>query len=149
MIRKATADDAEAFCHVITQSIITLCTLDHKNDRQMLNDWLANKTPENCKKWIEDTNLNSFVAEENQQILGISQIGHNGHLYLCYVLPGAEGKGIGKQLLQTAEQSVITKALTNFTLESTQTARGFYEQHGYQYDGKSKSCLKLFKPIKP
>ena len=149
MIRKAEPKDAEGFCEVVRTSIIELCELDHLNDELHLADWLENKTVSNCSAWIRDSNSNSFVAEENGKIVGVSHIGNDGHLYLCYLLPSVKGKGIGAKLLIAAENSVNNLGLTQLTLESTLTAKGFYEHFGYKGYGVSGNCLKYIKSIKP
>lgn len=131
MIRKAESKDAESFCHVIRTSIIELCHQDHQEDDHRLSQWLESKTVDNCKAWIEDTNSHSFVAVQENCIVGVSHIGHNGHLFLLYVLPYVKGKGIGSKLLKAAEQSVKDLSLNQLTLESTITSQKFYEYHGY------------------
>ncbi len=147
MIRTADVEDAEEFCSVIRSSIIELCKLDHQNNKKVLDDWLQNKTVKNCQEWITSNNSNSFVAELNAKIVGVAVMGHNGHLYLCYVLPEVKGKGIGRQLLQAAEHSVLHLDLPALSLESTITAKGFYEHYGYRQVGKTEHCLKYTKAI--
>ncbi len=147
MIRTADVEDAEEFCSVIRSSIIELCKLDHQNDKQILNDWLQNKTVKNCREWITSKSSNSFVAELDAKIVGVAVMGHNGHLYLCYVLPEVKGQGIGRQLLHAAEHSVHHLDLPAFSLESTITAKGFYEHYGYLHVGETERCLKYTKAI--
>lgn len=148
MIRKAEARDAEGFCNVIRTSIIELCALDHHGRKRELEEWLYNKTTENCNKWILNEGSNTFVAEKNGKIVGVSHIGHNGHLFLCYVIPEVKGLGIGGQLLSESENSVTCLGIQSFSLESTITAKGFYEHYGYIPNSKTKNCLEYTKSIK-
>jgi ribosomal protein S18 acetylase RimI-like enzyme len=149
VIRKAKLQDAVEFCDVVRKSITELCEQDHHGNDSRLAEWLENKTVENCKDWIADSKTNTFVAVKNGRVVGVSHIGEDGHLYLCYILPNAIGTGLGKQLLLTAENSVQNCGLSQITLESTITAKGFYESHGYQCNGQTKNCLQYVKPIKP
>jgi len=149
VIRKAESSDAKEFCDVVRTSITKLCELDHQGNEFRLAEWLGNKTVENCEAWIIDDESNSFVALNNGKVVGVSHISHNGHLYLCYILPCVKGTGLGLQLLMAAEHSVQTFGLSQLTLESTVTAKGFYEHYGYQCDGTTKNCLKYAKSIKP
>ncbi len=149
MIRRAEARDAEGFCNVIRTSIIKLCKLDHHGNKEELEEWLENKTVENCKKWILNEDSNTFVAEKNGKIVGVCHIGHSGHLFLCYVLPDVKGLGIGGELLSAAESSVTHLGIKSLSLESTVTAKGFYEHRDYVANGKTKDCLKYVKTIKP
>lgn len=147
MIRKAEARDAEAFCNVIRTSIIELCGLDHKGNKDILDEWLENKTVENCKNWIIDEYSNSFIAEKDGNIVGVSHIGFNGHLFLCYVLPCVKGLGIGGKLLSAAENSVTDLGPISISLQSTITAKGFYEYYGYIENAELKNSLEYCKPI--
>lgn len=131
MIRKAKIEDAEHVCRVLRTSIIELCALDHKGNQDELDNWLANKTIQNCAEWIANSKLNFFVAEQNGKIVGVSSISNTGYLGLCYVLPSVLGKGVGRQLLEAAEASIFEKGVDVVSLESTITARGFYEHCGY------------------
>jgi GNAT superfamily N-acetyltransferase len=143
VVRNAEARDAEEFCNVIRTSIIELCDLDHHGKKEQLEEWLDNKTVENCKKWILSEDSNTFVAEKNGKIVGACHIGHSGHLFLCYVLPEVKGLGVGGQLLLAAEKSVIVLGLKSLSLESTVTAKGFYEHRGYVPNGKTKKLSKI------
>ena len=149
MIRQAEVSDAREFCNVVRTSIIELCELDHRGVESCLAEWLENKTVEYCEVWINDENSNSFVSLVNGKVVGVSHIGHNGHLFLCYILPSVKGSGLGGQLLLVAEDSVKNIGLSELTLESTVTAKGFYEHHGYQCCGATANCLKYAKSIKP
>ncbi len=148
MIRKAKQSDAKDFCNVIRTSIIKLCKMDHSDDPEVLKEWLENKTIENCEKWILSINTNTFVAEHNGNIVGIADIGHNGHLYLCYLLPEVKGLGIGKKLLVEAEKSVLNLGLDKLTLDSTLSSKGFYEHYGYVCTSNTDMCLTYTKVIK-
>ncbi len=132
MIRKATINDAKEFCQVLRISIIELCKKDYGNNDIILEKWLSNKTIENCKKWILDNNTNTFVVEYHNKIVGVSQIGHNGFLYLCYLLPEVKGMGFGKKLLEESEKSISDYDFEFYSLESTITSKGFYEHFGYR-----------------
>ena len=149
MIRKAETKDTTEFCHVVRTSIVELCQLDYKGNKSRLSEWLENKTEENCNTWITDTNSNSFVAVQEGNIVGVSHIGHNGYLYLCYLLPSVKGIGLGSKLIIVAEQSIRNLGQSQVTLESTITAKGFYEHHGYQSIEATKNCLKYTKRVKP
>ncbi len=131
MIRKARVSDAQQICNVLRRSIIELCELDHQKNQKELDEWLANKTIQNCEAWINNKKINFFVAENDGKIVGVSSINHNGFLELCYILPEAKGLGFGGELLKVAEDSVLALGIQVFTLESTITAKEFYEYFGY------------------
>ena len=49
MIREARVTDAQQVCSVLRASITELCELDHRGDQKELDEWLANKTVQNCE----------------------------------------------------------------------------------------------------
>ena len=149
MIREATITDVEQICDVLRRSIIELCELDHQGDEEKLNEWLENKTVQNCQNWVKHERTNFFVAERNGKIVGVCSISHDGYISLCYVLPEIKGHGIGTQLLKAAEASVLSLGVQSFSLESTITAKGFYERLGYIHTGGSQNRPKYEKSTKP
>ena len=148
LIRKAKITDAQQICDVLRKSITELCELDHRGDPKELDEWLKNKTVQNCETWLKNDKTNFFVAENNGRIVGVSSINHDGYVGLCYVLPEVKGHGFGARLLEAAETSVLSLGVQSFNLESTITAKGFYEHLGYIQKGGSQDRPKYEKPQK-
>lgn len=149
LIREAEVADAHQVCDVLRTSIIELCEQDHRGNQKELDDWLENKTVQNCEVWIKNERTNLFVAESNGRVVGVSSINHDGNIGLCYILPEVKGQGLGGQLLEAAEKSVLGLGIRSFSLESTITAKGFYEYFGYTKTSSMENCLEYEKPSKP
>jgi hypothetical protein len=64
--------DAAAACGVIRASITELCRLDHGNDGRHLQARLSNKTPENVRRWIEQSHV--FVAVADRDMVGVAAL---------------------------------------------------------------------------
>jgi GNAT superfamily N-acetyltransferase len=129
-VRLATPEDAVAACDVLRRSITELCEADHKNDPAFLAHWLANKTPENVRAWIEGSYL--YVAEEAGEIVGVAGLSNTGYITLNYVAPNARFKGVTKALLNAVEQRAMELGCSTCTLQSTKTAEQFYRGAGYR-----------------
>jgi len=140
MIQEAVVAQAADICSVMHASIIQLCAQDHDNDQSKIDAWLESKTEDNCLEWITDSNSTVLVALDVDAVVGVAHIGNNGHLILCYLLPRVKGAGVGKMLLAAVEIQASDLGLNAVTLESTLTARGFYEHHGYTYNALATSC---------
>jgi GNAT superfamily N-acetyltransferase len=132
-IRRATADDAEAACQVLRRSIAELCAADHRGDAGTLAAWLANKTPENLRRWTANQRL--FVAAEDGAILGVAALSLAGEVTLNYVSPDARFRGVSKALVARLEEEAAALGLATLTLSSTATARRFYAAAGYAEAG--------------
>jgi GNAT superfamily N-acetyltransferase len=140
-IREARAADAAAACEVLRRSIIELCEADHQNDPAFLQGWLANKTPENVAAWIADPGNVILVAVEGDALAGVASMSKDGRISLNYVSPDARFKGVSKALLAALERKAAALGLAQCRLESTKTARRFYEAAGYrEQDGPAGGC---------
>jgi predicted GNAT family acetyltransferase len=131
-IREACVDDADEACRVVRRSITELCHADHKGDAPTLALWLANKTTENMRRWIDQNHV--FVATEGGVIVGVGAMRSSGEIMLNYVSPDARFRGISTALLtRLARASEL--AVETITLQSSETARRFYLAVGYKENG--------------
>lgn len=138
-VRTAEEKDAEAACHVLRQSIEELCVADHGNDVQLLNGWLANKTPENVRTWIKASDVTVMVAERNQLVIGVGAVTADGHVVLNYVSPQARFQGVSKAVLAAMEKHLKQNGCDQSRLRSSLTAHRFYRSAGYRDDGKART----------
>ncbi len=126
---------------MLRRSIIELCEADHGNDPQFLSRWLANKTPENVAAWIADAGNFVYVAVDGGRIAGVAAMTRAGLVTLNYVSPDARFRGVSKALLAELERKAAELGLAQCSLESTKTARRFYEAAGYrEQDGVAGGC---------
>ncbi|MVF14975.1 GNAT family N-acetyltransferase [Ketobacter sp. MCCC 1A13808] len=135
MIVEARVEHAQIVCEVIRDSITRLCVKDHQNNQCILDAWLSNKTPENCETWIKSQASKSFVVIEDETPIGISIIGNNGYIYLCYMHPEKVGLGFGKQLILACENHATLLGLERLKVDSSLTAKKFYEAQGFVRSG--------------
>jgi GNAT superfamily N-acetyltransferase len=77
-----------------------------------------------------------------------------GHIRGMAVLPGWQGAGLARELLQTAESELRVQGCRRITLDTTQPlerAMRFYEKNGYRRSGKVSDFfgMPLFEYVKP
>ena len=137
MIQAAKREQLNDIYRVIKDSIECLCIQDHGNDSDKLALWLKNKSVEICQRWFFNKASRAFVAIDNKQIVGVSHIDNEGFLYLCYVSPRFIGRGFGRSLLQAAEMQAARWDIDSITLDSTLSAKQFYEHLGYVENGEA------------
>ncbi|MFP5392582.1 MAG: GNAT family N-acetyltransferase [Gammaproteobacteria bacterium] len=143
LIRLAGPHDAGSVCQILCRSITECCQQDHQNDPQILKAWLGNKKPEHVAGWFTSASNHALIAELDGQPCGVALLTQAGKLSLCYVLPEAQGQGIGKALLQRIECQAQAWGISVVRLHSTATASAFFTHHGYASSGKEKSCFGL------
>ncbi len=131
LIRPARVQDAWQAIEVLRASIARLCALDHQDDPATLEQWLQNKTTEHFERWLSAPGALVLVAEVDAFIRGVGMIHDSGEIRLCYVCPGFERMGLGRAILEAAERWAEASGLRMLRLQSSATARGFYERLGY------------------
>jgi GNAT superfamily N-acetyltransferase len=71
----------------------------------------------------------------------VGLIQDDGDIQLCYVLPGMQRRGIGVAIVQELETQARRWGLKTISLNSTATARLFYERMGYVPAPETESCF--------
>ena len=139
-IRKAIKEDAEAVCGVMHQSITELCLADHKGDQPVIDHWLQHKTVNEVQKWLLAPHAEAYVAVDQGEVVSIGIVTPASHILLCYVAPRVLYQGVGKKLLETMVVYIISQGTDKIYLESTATAKPFYERNGFKVSGAPTLC---------
>lgn len=83
-------------------------------------------------RWKERVaTLSGFVAEAEGEPIGFITIDRVGYVDLAFVLPSATGRGVGRTLLNAAEQWAIDRGATCLTTEASLVAQPFFLKHGW------------------
>ncbi|MDE2461315.1 MAG: GNAT family N-acetyltransferase [Gammaproteobacteria bacterium] len=152
-VRPANSRDTEAAVKLVRRSITELCTADHRDDAATLDQWLANKTPENFRAWISDPDNFCVVAEDAGVVHGAGLLHRDGEIRLMYLAPGSQRQGTGRAIHAALETQARTWGLRMLFLDSTSLARSFYEALGYRATGEAKPrfgvlmCYPYEKPL--
>ncbi len=154
-IRRAVASDAAGACDAVRRSIRELCVKDHQGDGATIDAWLANKTDANFTRWITSDQHIAFVAEDAGRVVGFGLLDRAGSIALLYVSPDARIEGVSKALLTAMEDAARSVGVRTVTLDSSTTARRFYERAGYVAAGDPKkefgttTCFPMSKQVAP
>lgn len=131
-IREASANDADAACAVLRRSITELCQLDYEGVSGRLDQWLANKTPEQVRGWLAQEGFTLLLAQQDSAIAGVSGMTDQGMILLNYVSPDWRFRGVSTALLVFMEERALKAGNHETQLESSKTALSFYQSRGYQ-----------------
>jgi GNAT superfamily N-acetyltransferase len=136
IVRPAVPDDAVALAAVNIRSIREVCGPDY-DDAAHLDDWCANKTPENFRKWMDNAHQRTFTGLLDGTIAGVGLIDvERGYVHMLYLVPEALGRGLGRALLRAMEQAAAEAGHGTIGLHATITARAFYERQGFTHLGE-------------
>lgn len=126
---------AQQACQVVCASITHCCVADHGGDAQVLRGWLANKTRDNLAVWMSATGAMAWGAYCTEgaeaSMVGFALVARPATLALCYLLPAALYRGIGRALLHAAEAGARDAGADALVLDSTRTGLSFYLRNGY------------------
>ena len=78
------------------------------------------------------------VAESDGSVVGFAMLTLPGEISLCYVVPEAQGFGIGREMLAALETEAARRSLVELTLRSTETAHRFYLRCGFVDSGPAR-----------
>lgn len=145
MVRNGCDTDGPEAIDVVRKSISELCVADHEGDMREITGWLSNKTQESWRTWLTRSDATVLVAERTNEIVGVGMIDHHGTVLLNYVRPGARFSGVSKAILKSLENVAVTAGVRECVLESTKTAKRFYEGCGYK--SANEKSLTLVKPL--
>ncbi|KEP69327.1 GNAT family acetyltransferase [Thioclava dalianensis] len=134
-IRDATDADVDEAVNTLRRSITELCVADHRNDPVEIESWLSNKTVETWRQWIARNDSVVLVAERDREIIGVGMASLSGDILLNYVHPDARFDGVSKAMLSGLENVLRAHGIRHCRLESTVTARSFYESCGFRSEG--------------
>lgn len=134
--RPAAISEAEEACAVIRRSIIELCGADHDGNPAILGRWLANKTPDQVRQWIEANPGGVLVGTDGAGVGGVGMVMPDGKIALNYVAPWARFSRVSKGLIEAMERCASGWGLPSCHLTSTVTAHRFYHAYGYRDDGE-------------
>jgi len=134
--RLATPADANSAVEVLRRSIRELCEADHQHDEPTLERWLRNKTPEHFRAWCENPDQRVLIAELGAAAVGVAALHRSGEIRLCYVHPNFVRAGVGRALLCALEAQAQAWGLSELKLDSSLTARHFYERCGFTSAGQ-------------
>lgn len=135
MIRKAVYSDAEKICRIHFLSISKLCSTAYTPAQ--IHAWTENLTPARYIHGME--NFEFHVADAgNGELSGFTIFDAEcGEVFALYIAPWAEGRGLGTQFIQFAQDMLQKKGHKMMQLKSTLNAVEFYKHMGFHVESPS------------
>ena len=86
----------------------------------------------NIEDWMRGLSSKfTYVAEENNKILGYGQLELNGHIHHFYCHKDFQRKGVGTQILEWIESKARALGINKLFTEASITAKPFFEKKGF------------------
>ena len=157
VVRAMRDEDARSFLEVHHAAVRGIAAKDYANE--VIDDWAPLPiTQENVSNVIRNPdNEIRVLAEVHGEVAGIGALVlEQNELRACYVVPGVSRSGVGSALVREIESIARGHGLTFLQLDSSITARSFYEALGYEVlsygehilgSGRSMACVKMEKRL--
>lgn len=142
VLRPATPADAEAIKHVFDTSFVA--TFGHLYSPADLTTFMAKLTLDSWRKRLEDDRFAGCVAQIDGAVIGYILLGPTSlpgdwpagtiELRTLYILPGHQGLGLGRQLLDWAIDTARARGGRHMSLSvfvDNHPARRLYERYGF------------------
>lgn len=89
----------------------------------------------------EDTSFHLMAIDDKKKVLGVCRLQKNsdteGQIRFMAVAENAQGKGIGKMLINAAEKKAKDLGLTRIILQARENAVPFYKSCKYEIEEKT------------
>ena len=146
-VREATVDDIEAF-ETVRVTTWKACFRGIVSDAFLDGLTVTPSRSQRCRNLIKDVGRSAvFVACAGDEIIGMGMAEQASDAHLesdvadvraLYVLPGWQGRGVGRALLDSLTTALSVRGYRSavlWTLRDLPPTRRFYESNGWAFDG--------------
>ncbi|KRL99064.1 GNAT family N-acetyltransferase [Liquorilactobacillus satsumensis] len=134
--------DAPEVADLVKKTMLTTNLKDYS--KEYLENDLKKLTARDFIKKAKAFHCYVFIDNERNKIVAVGSIGaywgkkDESSLFNIFVLPEYQGRGIGRQIIQTLEQDEFFKRAKRIEIPASITGLKFYQKMGYHFkDGNS------------
>ena len=137
-LRPFLPDDTPVLAAIFTAAIEEMTGDDYNREQQEAWASVADDEEEFAAKLAGELTL---VATFGGAAVGFASLADNTRVDMLYVHPTAAGQGAGAMLCDALEKLAGARGAKELTVDSSDTARGFFEKRGYV--GKTRNTVTL------
>lgn len=128
LIRRYTPADNQEIVTLFYNTVHSINKKDYTEPQ--LSVWAPEKI--NADQWcLPFINDYTIIAENNEKIVGFSNVTQNGYLDRFYVHMSYQNQGVATALLRDIENYANSISLSEITSDVSVTAKSFFENQGY------------------
>jgi len=128
-VRQANAPDRDAILRVHEAAIRRITSTQYLPDQ--IEAWVAFPAPEGHEAELRSGHV--FVAEDDGQVVGYGRFdADTGEVEATYVVPEAQGRGIGTALLEESEARARRAGFDSIFVSASLNAVAFYRRAGFE-----------------
>ena len=127
--RPVAPDDGQALCDVHRLAILTLARDAYSQAE--LESWSYGITPESdLRAMAAENHIAEVAVDDHGRVVAFCSL-RDDEVKALYVHPEAAGMGLGRQLMQRAEDLIVSCGHRQVRVEASASALTFYEGLGY------------------
>jgi len=127
-LRPYLAEDASTVAQIFQASIAELTGDDYSEAQQEAWASVADGAADFAAKLGGQLTL---IATHDGEAVGFASLAGKDKIDMLYVHPDAAGQGAGATLADALEKLAAARGAEKLTVDSSDTARGFFEKRGY------------------
>ena len=128
-LRPMLPSDAPVVAAIFRESIFGLTGEDYSEAQQAA--WAA--SADDPEAFAERLSKHlTLVGTLAGSPVGFASLKGNDHIEMLFVHPAAAGHGVATMLLDALEKLGAARGAERLTTDASDTARGFFEKHGYE-----------------
>jgi len=125
-VRRFLSADAAATLRCFERAVRGTASRDY--DAQQIESW----TEVDTESWERRrASVETWVAERDGQLVGFSDLNHEGNIDMMFVDPDAGRTGVASALLAHLKSLAKSRGLGQLTVHASITARPFFERQGF------------------
>ncbi|MBO2714596.1 GNAT family N-acetyltransferase [Lactiplantibacillus plantarum] len=135
--------DAKEVANLVEETMLTTNIKDYS--KEYVENDLKHLTAQDFKDRAKNFHCYVFINDTVNKIIAVGSIGaywgkkDESSLFNIFVSPEYQGRGIGKQLIQTLEQDEYFKRAKRIEIPASITGLGFYQKMGYHFKNGNNS----------
>jgi len=137
-LRPMLPTDPPLLAEIFRAAIEELAAEDYSEAQQEAWAATADDEEEFAAKLADELTL---VATYGGAAVGFACLADNSRLDMLYVHPAAAGQGAGAMLCDALEKLAAARGAEELTVDSSDTARGFFEKRGFEAQSRNTISL--------
>ena len=131
-IREFESSDIHQIVSLFYETVHSVNAKDYSMEQ--LNAWAPkDEIDDNIEKWEASLTHNStYIAERKDEIVGFSDMTHNGYLDRLFIHKDFQGQGIATTLVNMLESEARKLGLSEINTAASITAKPFFERCGFR-----------------
>lgn len=135
VLRHYLSSDSTATLAVFRDAILVTAARDYSAEQ--VRAWSGADGGIDEQEWdAKRRSLNTMIAEIDGTVAGFSDVDACGYIDMMFVSTAYGRRGVGSALLQWADKEARHMGATRLTTYASETARPFFEAHGFVVEAK-------------